>query len=1061
MSYIERIENTYFGRWIKNYKISFLVVFLIAAYGLYSLIIVPKESAPTIKFGIVQISTIYPGTNPLDIDDSITSKIEDKVKDLQWIDKINSTSFLWWSNIVITLKNDVSTKDFINEVRTKVDSIVLPQDANKPVVTELWTDNQILSKFILYAPKRYFTMNQLRWLALDFKEEIKWKWWIVDVSIDGVAWDSAYDVSINLDQSRLEELWVSISSVIQQIRAYNQNLPLWNHIINNKSYDYRITNSIESLKDIQDIPINIGTTYVQLWEIASISRKYKVTSEIYWWSVNSSGNFAIEMTLFKAPKSNIFKVWDQAKQIIAETIKKIKFSGINVQYTADLADTIIDDYGSLGRSWIQSILLILFVTALFTWFWQSLTATVVMIIAFFMTFIVLNLLWLSLNFLTNFSLILAFGTGIDTIVVFIEWAYSNMKRWFEPKTAILLAINTYKSANINTSLINICVYIPLLVLPWVTGKFLSYIPTTIFTTLVASLILSLTISWALYYKVIKPLPYFYKNNDDETIMNDDEKEILIKEQEWKYIISESKTPWVEKQINRLTASYVSWLDRAMHTRRRRNLIIWLPIVWTVLSFVFLSSSIWFKLFPSWDNPAINYTITSPEWTTTQKMVIVATWMDRLISSIPELKSYTISVENNQIDIATILVKKAQRSRDSFAIQADIENKLAYLKKLWYRVEWKVQAWWPPTWKAVGIKLVANDKSQLAQLTKTASDFEEYLRSQTGTVNVANSNKSAPGQFEIIFDKQKLAQLWITPQDIQWELFAAVNGQKAWTVQFGWVEKDIIVRYDSLTWGVIPENISNMLISTRSWPVMLSSIATLRLNQSLVSISRQEWKIIVSVEADAQNDAPTTQLQQWLETYASNYAFPPWISFLSWWENEANKDLISAVISWFLISLFLAFILLVYQFNSFVLSSIVLYSIISAFLWVNLWLRITGKPYSMSFAIWFISLIWLVVTTWVFLIDRIVYNLDHGAKDIKIAILEAWSRRFRPILISWLITLLSAITIVAQDEFYAWLWYTIIFGLVFSATITLFAIPMLMYKIKVRQFPIQMKSENTI
>jgi multidrug efflux pump subunit AcrB len=67
---------------------------LIISYGLYVAFTIPKESAPDIKFGIVGITTVYPGANPVDIDDVITTKIEEEIKDLDGIDKIESNSSL-------------------------------------------------------------------------------------------------------------------------------------------------------------------------------------------------------------------------------------------------------------------------------------------------------------------------------------------------------------------------------------------------------------------------------------------------------------------------------------------------------------------------------------------------------------------------------------------------------------------------------------------------------------------------------------------------------------------------------------------------------------------------------------------------------------------------------------------------------------------------------------------------------------------------------------------------------------------------------------------------------
>jgi hypothetical protein len=94
------------------------------------------------------------------------------------------------------------------------------------------------------------------------------------------------------------------------------------------------------------------------------------------------------------------------------------------------------------------------------------------------------------------------------------------------------------------------------------------------------------------------------------------------------------------------------------------------------------------------------------------MAEIVSGVDVLISQIPELKSYTIDIKNTRVDIGLSLVKKEERQRDSFEIQAEVESGLSYFKTQWYKFEGKVQAWWPPTGKAVGIKLIASDKKLL-------------------------------------------------------------------------------------------------------------------------------------------------------------------------------------------------------------------------------------------------------------------------------------------------------------------------------------------------------------
>jgi HAE1 family hydrophobic/amphiphilic exporter-1 len=138
-------------------------------------------------------------------------------------------------------------------------------------------------------------------------------------------------------------------------------------------------------------------------------------------------------------------------------------------------------------------------------------------------------------------------------------------------------------------------------------------------------------------------------------------------------------------------------------------------------------------------------------------------------------------------------------------------------------------------------------------------------------------------------------------------------------------------------------------------------------------------------------------------------------------------------------------LLVYQFNSFSKPAIVLYSVLTALLGVNVWLRVTGNPYSMAFWIGFISLLGVIVNTAIFLVDRINENTKRWVW-LSESIFEAGQARFKPIIISTLTTIVGLWSVVTQDEFYAGLGFTVIFGLLFSSVITLIAVPVLYYSV---------------
>lgn len=1062
ISYLEEIKNSFFWRWIVNYKVSFLLIILVILYGLYTAITIPKESSPDVKFGIVSVSTVYPWANPVDIDDVITTKIEDKIKNLDGIDKIESSSSLWISNVTITLENWVDVNDFMADVRSNIDTISFPDDVRDPSVIEISTANEVLFQMILYGPKKDFSMNHLRSLAMKFKDDVKWKWWIVDVWVDanfstngrwwafgGWAWaDSDFDMQVQLDQAKLEWYWLTVWQIVWQIRAYNQNLPLGNYKLGNLRYDYRIDNELSSLADLQNIPIAIPWWYIRLSELATIVRSYKSKSITYGWVYDSADNHAVTLTIYKKNRSNVFNDSTTARKVIEDTLHKLPYAWLEVAYTTDLADIIIDDYTSLWRNGITSVVLVFLITMVFIWFRQSLIATLSMPISFFITFMVLDYLGMTMNFMVNFSLILSFGMGIDTVIVFVESARENMKKWYNPTSAILITMHTYARPNIITSLINIVVFIPMLVLPGIVGKFLSFIPITLFATLLASLFLALTVNGALFARFNKKLTYYYNDDEhDETlaIMSAEEKEILYHEREGKQSIPVSDAPWLEKRIDELREYYVSILRFILAHSFWRKVTILAPVGLVFATLILLAPSIGFKLFPSWDNPSINFELTAREWTDVSEMAKIVSGVDVLISQIPELKSYTIDISNTRVDIGLSLVKKEERQRDSFEIQAAVESGLSYLKTQWYKFEGKVQAWWPPTGKAVGIKLIANDKKLLTDLKKVSKDFEAYLSSLTWTLNVTNSSTESPWQFSFSFDRDRLAEWWLTPSDVQSEIYSAINGVKAGTMMVDTKERDIVLKIDTFVDDVSPEMLYNLVITTKAGQVRLSDIATVATNPSLTSVKRVDGDIVLSVESDLEQGLQPTNFQPQLENFAKNYDYPAGISYKAWGENEANADLIQGAMLAFVVALFMTFVLLVYMFNSFSKPAIVLYSIFTALLGVNIGLWVTGNPYSMAFAIGFISLIWVIVNTAIFLVDRINENTKKWIWLVE-SIIEAGQARFKPIIISTLTTILWLASSVTQDEFYAGLGYTVIFGLVFSSVITLVAVPVLYYSV---------------
>ena len=1053
--YKKDLEWWFFWFWVTRYKVSYLFIFLILFLWLFSLYTIPKESSPDIKFGIVWITTVYNWVNPQDIDSLITEKIENEVEDIDGIKKITSTSSVWVSSITIEFENTVDVKDALIDVRDAVDKVSLPEDSNDPLVTELSTSNELMFEVLLYWDSDTFSKYDLKQKAQKIKSLLEWNiswlswidlWW-AQLNIWWSSNESDYEILVLLEKNKLEQLWLSIWEISNLIKANNKNTPIWNFSIWELNYDFRFDGELEDIEALKNIIIRYNNwSYITLGDVSSIERKYNNdTIKRLWFEWSKWFNYT-SLSFNKSKWSNIFNVSKNSKHELDKILSSnIEFDWIKTYYINDLSEIIKEDYWNLSTTAIQTLVLVFITILIFVWFRESLIASMLLPLAFLITFYVLDSIGLSLNFLTNFSLVLTLWIAIDTVIVIIEWASEKMSQWYSRKYAILLAVKEFKSPLISWTLTTLVAFLPLMFLPWVVWKFLAYIPITVFSTLVAALFLSLTLSSALFISFVKSKKTFHVDKKSEESFSETEKLFLESQRKIKQEVKEDNKSIREKILWFIWSLYYSKLEFIISKLYRKVIVITLPIFLLLLSFIFLSPKIWFVLFPSSDEWVINVSIEGKSWLNEEFMSQYLDVIDESIIDTKELKVYTVDISWNTISIYIELINKNIRKdlwlKSVFEVEDDIYTKLSKLESYGLNVSIKTISNWPPTWKAVWIKLIANNSNKVLELKKVAKDFESYFKTIDWTKNVSMSSKDTPGQFIFTIDNDKLVSIWLNPNDILWELYQYTNWIKSSSIKSEFEDNDIVLKIWEFDDSLSPTQIQDLYINTRIWNIRVWDYVNYDFSNAVSTINRESWNISITVESDLDFWFLPTEVQPLLNEYAKSYNYPSGISFTTWWENVENAELIQSTIKSLFISMFLIFSILVFQFNSFRQPLIVLYSVLLALLGVNIWLFITWNPYSMPFMIWFIALTWVVVNDAIILIDRMNNNIEKWMDKLH-AIVSAGKSRLQPIIVTTLTTVFWVLPLALQDEFWAWLGFTIIFGLIAWSTMTLFVIPTL-------------------
>ncbi len=1064
-----KLESGFLWFWVRKYRISYLVVLLVFMMWLISVIDIPKESSPSIKLGMILVTTVYQGTNPEDIDKLITDKIYKEIKDIKWVDKITSSSSLGVSNITITTKTSANVKDVMDDVRNSVNKVVLPTDAKSPTITEIETNTKTAFSVLVYDPNNTSSRALLIDRAIKLQKTIKTVSGVESIDLSA-GWSNGksasiwgggnntttYDVNIIIPEDKLNALGLTLSSISNTIRGFNLDQPIGNFALGDKKYDYRIEWKNKKSIDFLDTPITIqGWAQIRLGEIAHIERKYKsdAINEVIigsGWKIYNN----VWLTINKSDAGNLFTVSDAAKKEIEFLFENDpEFQNLKFLYIADLADTIRDDYAGLLHEAITTLILVFITMYIFVWFMDSLFATLTLPLAFLSTFILLYAFGYSLNFLTNFSLILSFGIAVDTIIVIVQAASAKVRIGYEPRSAVMLALREYAIPIIAWVSTTIVVFIPMMALPGILGKFLAYIPITIFGVLATGLVLAITVNSALYLLFVRKKKSYVDNVHALEYATDEEKELLSIEREGKIKINEWKAPLRTRMIHSFIEDYKKILTYFLKNTFLRRLSIVVPVILFVLGLFFIAPFVGVEIFPSDDNNVMTYSIEWPVWTRTELMHETVGDLSSYFRWFPEIKHITISTNGNTVNLTIELEKKAIRKslkqRDVFALEKIWNETLATLEQKWLKITGWAVKWGPPGGKAVWLKIVSDTSENLPTLIKVAKEFKEHLKTIPWTKNVTVSSQDTPGQFVFSLNKDLLALYGIPASLIYQTISTNMNGVTVGSIEDNGDDMNIILKSDRFIKEAKMEDILGISFTIWTTTYKVGNFVDNKVQNAIASVNRENGKVQITVEWDLDLGIDTLSTQANFQKYADAYNFPTGISYKIWGETDSNKELIVAMATAFILALMVIFAILTLMFDSFSQPFIIFYSVFMALPFVMIGLLITGNQFSMPFAIGFIAFTGIAINHWIILIDAININLAKKMEGFT-ALIEAGSSRLEPMTLTTIATAVGMVPVALKDRFWSWMGWTIIFGIMAASFLTLFVVKGIYYELYITE-----------
>ena len=505
---LKSVANSPWGYFLKNRRMAIMVGLIFLVVGIYSYTKIPRESNPEIKIPFGIVVTNYPGASPQEVGEQVTFKIEQKIKSLDNLKLVTSSSSEGVSQISVEFEADADLTESINKLKDAVDEAApeLPADASDPFVQEVSFSDAPIVTYSFFGDLPY---DQLLEVTEKVQTEIEKVKGVQSADIIGKR---DKNILLTVRQADMVKYGLNLRTISQAVSSYHLNGPVGNIEVDDLLYRVRIEADQEDVEKLKTIPLissNGGLVYLS--DVATVSEEFTEETSVSRVSVEGQPSFpALSISIVKKTGANILETSEEIRAILEE-LKQKKVIPAQMEYLTltDMAELIEKDFNSLMGNVLQAIILIFVVLLFALGIVPALVGGLSIPFTFLVAFTFLYLTGNTFNFLVLFSLILGLGLLVDTTIVMMEGMHEYLhKEKMTPLNAALKAVKTYRYSLLSGMLTTVAAFTPMFLMSGIMGEFFKFIPTTVDIVLISAFVIGILIVPA--YAVI-----FMKKEDPE------------------------------------------------------------------------------------------------------------------------------------------------------------------------------------------------------------------------------------------------------------------------------------------------------------------------------------------------------------------------------------------------------------------------------------------------------------------------------------------------------------------------------------------------------------------
>ena len=937
-----------------------LIVLAIGVFGIGSVFGFRLELTPEMEMPMLFVMTVYQGGDPETTQELVTKVVENSGKTLAGVDSIDSQTSADMSMVMFSYDYGTDIDEAYADLRSALDtaSLQLPEDAHDPVIVEM---NMNAADTMTLSVTTTGDTDVLTFVNDELEPELDRIADIADITVTGGQEDY---IRIELHQDKMKQYGVTMANVATYIKTTDFTIPIGSVKQGTQKISSSASSKPETLIDLQNVPIvtNRGSV-IKLSDIATVAMSTKDYSSIS----RFNGNDSISIGIAKTQSAGTVNVSREVKDVIEKVAAKNSAVQIFVAY--DAADSIIDSLSSVAETLVLGVILSMIV--LFIFFGDIKASLIVgssMPLSLLVALIAMSFAGFSLNIVTMGALVIAIGMMVDSSIVVLESCFRLKDEKPDFKEAALVGTQTVGSSVVASTITTIVVYLPLATMDGLAGQLFDELGFTIIFTMLASLIVSLTL-----------IPIFF----------------------WKYRPKEKKSLPINKLLEIINAGYRKLLGHIMH---KRKTVMMVAIALLGIS-LWLAGQLDTELMSATGLDNVSISIEQRSGTRLEVMDENIKPIEQMIMEDEDFEACNVSISG-----ATAMIT-AYPSESCTKSVAELVDKYNQILSGYTNMSIIVEAGGSGMTSMMGSGASTEidlSGESMDDLKIAARQVEALMMEIPGVIKVSSNLSSAASQAKIKIDPLKCMDVGLTAVQVAGEMYNASSGTEVMKMNLGTDEYAVMLEYPKGSFDEMSQMLNLELTTPRGTMITVGDVAEAVYSDVPESLVRSNDKYQVAIIAHTTDEAKFTA-QNAIYEAVEKAEFPKGVGQTENMMVEMIMEEFTAIGIAIAIAVFLIFLVMAIQFESPRFSLMVMLSIPFSLIGSFFLLYISGSTLNMTSLMGILMLVGIVVNNGILYVDTT--NQLKKEMPLDEALVESGCIRLRPILMTTLTTILSMVPMV--------------------------------------------------